>query len=238
MILGNDSKRPKYYLNNGQPEGILVDIMRYFQTESEHALDIRLMPWRRAYQHALNGEGGIIGLSKNRERLALFDYSDVVYYDDILLVVSIGNEFPFESVEDLKGKTIGVERGASYGDEFEKGRHTIFRIDEDNDVVLRLKKLLGGRFDAALIGPGVAGVHAAIRSDPQLLERKDEFRILPKPFCRDPNYLGFAKRMQMGAFLKAFNERLKKGKETGAIQKIIERHDVKPLTQPNDKDRP
>jgi putative transposase len=38
------------------------------------------------------GEGGIMGLSMTKERLMLFDYSDVIYYDDLVLVVIKGND--------------------------------------------------------------------------------------------------------------------------------------------------
>ena len=41
-----------------------------------------------------------------------------MYYDEILLVVLKGKEFTFNTMEDLRGKTIGCLRGASYGDEY------------------------------------------------------------------------------------------------------------------------
>ena len=224
LIFGNYAKPPKYYLENKVPKGILIDIMRYVETETDYSFDIQLYPWKRAYYSALNGKGGVIGLSKNSERLKIFDFSDVMYYDDMMLVVLKGNEFSFENIEDLKGKTLGVCRGVSYGDEFEKGKKNIFKIDEDNNSVQRLKKLLAKRFDVALIGPGKLGIIQVIKQDSELLRKKDEFVILPKPFRRDPNFLGFLKTMKMGDFLKEFNQALKKGHKSGAIQKIIDKY--------------
>ena len=226
VIFGNNAKPPKYYQENNTPKGILIDIMRYVETETDYSFDIRLMPWKRAYRYALSGKGGIIGLSKTSERLRVFDYSDVMYYDELLLVVLKGNEFSFNSIKDLKDRKLGVQRGSSYGDEFEKGKGTLFSIVEDENPVQRLRILLRKHSDVALIGPGKMGIYQAIKQHSELLRRKDEFVILPKAFKKDPNFLGFAKTMNMGDFLKEFNQTLKKAGNTGAIQKIIEKHEL------------
>ena len=73
IIFGYDSKPPKYYIENGEPKGILVDMMRWIGKEIHYNFDIRLYPWKRAYHHALEGDGGIIGLSWNAKREKIFD---------------------------------------------------------------------------------------------------------------------------------------------------------------------
>jgi polar amino acid transport system substrate-binding protein len=224
VIFGNEYKPPKYYLENGKPKGILIDIMRYVEEQTNYTFDINLYPWARAYHLANLGDGGIIGLSMTKERLAIFDYSAPMYYDDIVLVVVKGQEFAFETLEDLAGKVIGVNRGASYGDEFERGKKDIFRVNEDNNPVARLKMILARRIDAALIGPGKAGLQEVISSDPELMRRSGEFAVLPKPFKRDPNYLGFAKTMKMQDFISEFNRLLQQGYQDGTIQGIINRY--------------
>ena len=224
LIFGNQYKPPKVYLDNDTPRGILVDIMKYVEQETDHSFNIQLWPWKRSYKMAENSNGGIIGLSMTQQRLEIFDYSDVMFYDDMMLVVLKGHEFPFEKLEDLKGKRVGVRRGARYGDEFVRGKEKIFQVDEDGDAIQRLKKLLMKRIDVALIGPGKAGVNQIIKADPALLKKKDEFVLLTKPFKRDPNYLGFAKSLNMREFLKEFNQVLQKGYRNGTIQKIINKH--------------
>lgn len=224
-ILGNSKKPPKTYLRSDAPEGILIEIMRYMDDHLPQSFDYKLYPWKRAYQNALNGKGGIISFSKNEERLKIFDYSEVMYYDEILLVVLKGKEFTFNTMEDLRGKTIGCLRGASYGDEFENGKISIFKSDEDNDGKQRLLKLLYNRIDAAIIGAGKLGFNALIEMDKILIANKNKFTLLPKPFKRDPNYLGFVKEMNMQGFLQEFNQVLRKANQTGAIQKIIGEYD-------------
>lgn len=225
-ILGNDYKIPKIYNENGVPKGILVDIARYIDNRMDnYAFNIELYPWARAYRYAVEGKGGIIGLSKTKERLNIFDYSDVVYYDDVIIVVLKGSEFPFAAMEDLKKKKIGIGRGGSFGDDYERAKKSgLFEVVEDSGPVARLKMLLKKRIDCALISPGKYALYQTIEQDDILLRSIEEFTILPKPFKRDPNFLGFSKKMGMQGFLKKFNAAVKHGYEIGAIQKIIDKY--------------
>ena len=133
-----------------------------------------------------------------------------------------GHQFPFKAIDDLAEKIVGVRRGSSYGDEFERGKKGIFTVEEDGNAHQRLRKLLKRRIDVALIGPGKTGLNQVLHDDSKLFEFRDEFVVLEKPFGRDPNYLGFAKTMKMQAFLKEFNKILKKGYANGNIQQIID----------------
>ena len=168
-----------------------------------------------------------MGLSMTKERLKIFDYSDVMYYNDVLLVVKKGNEFDYKTVKDLKGKTLGAQRGGKYGDDFEEGRKGIFQLSEDDGGVQRLKKLLAGRIDVALISPGLMGLEKTINADPALKAHRDEFVALPVPFKRDPNYLGIPKSLNMTAFIKKFNAVLNKGIQDGTIPGIIKSYSKK-----------
>ena len=226
VIYGNHQKPPKYYLYNNTPTGILVDIMKYTEQETDCSFDIQLYPWKRAYINALKGNGGIIGLSKNTERLKIFDYSDVMFYDDLLLVVLKGNEFDYKNIKDLKGKTLGVQRGGSFGDEFERGKAGIFKVIEDDGQISRLRRLLKGRIDVALIGPGRIGLDMVIAQDQLLSKSKEQFVVLSKPFKRDPNFLGFKKTMNMSGFIKKFNKAIEQCRKSGECQKIVDSYSV------------
>ncbi len=225
-ILGNDYKIPKIYKENGYPKGILVDIAEYIDMHMKnYSFNIKLYPWARAYNMAVNAEGGIIGLSKTEERLKIFDYSDVIYFDEVIIVVMKGSEFNFEDIADLKGKTIGIGRGGSFGDEYEEAKKEgLFNVEQDDGPVIRLKMLLDNRIDCALISPGKYAFYETLRKDKHLMEMKDEFIILSKPFKRDPNYLGFPKKMKMQDFLNEFNNILQQGYENGDIQKLIDNY--------------
>ncbi|MCX4026246.1 transporter substrate-binding domain-containing protein [Endozoicomonas sp. SM1973] len=229
IIFGYDSKPPKYYIEDGQSKGILVDIMRWIGKEINYNFDIRLYPWKRAYHHALEGDGGIIGLSWNEERDKIFDYSDVMYFDDVVLAVRKDNVFSFNLIKDLKGKSIALERGSSKGNEFDNLIKTGFlKPVWSNSMPQSLLLVLSGHADMAVAGPGKIGYMMTIYNEassyPSLVKNRDELTIIPKPIVRDPNYLGISKKLAAHDFLAKFNSALKKGKDSGAFELIIEKY--------------
>jgi polar amino acid transport system substrate-binding protein len=75
VIFGSDYSIPKAYVQNGENKGVLVDILKYIDERlPNHQFTIRLAPWSRAYKNAVDGAGGIVGISKTAEREVLFDY--------------------------------------------------------------------------------------------------------------------------------------------------------------------
>lgn len=227
VILGNDYKIPKIYLDEqGRPSGILIDIARHIDRNMPgYHFDFRLFPWARAYAMAGEGQGGIIGLSKTEERLKLFDYSEVIFFDDVIVVVKKGREFDFVTLPDLRGRTVGVGRGGSFGNRFDQAvKSGLFRVNWDDGPVIRLRMLLAGRIDCALISPGRLALARTIAKDAMLREHEGEFVALPVPLRHDPNYLGFAKGMNMRGFLDEFNAVLRRERDNGEIGRILDRY--------------
>lgn len=229
-ITGNEARPPKVFNDrSGVAQGILVEIMRYVQEQTGIQFSYTLYPWSRAYKSALNGEAGIIGLSLSKERQAIFDYtSEPLFHDELVLVVKAGREFKFSKIGDLKGKTIGVCRGCSYGEAYESAvKEGIFVPVQGDSASAQLAMLLYERLDAVLIPVGSAGLEESLRgkhSGIDLLKHRKEFVILPKPFARDPNYLAFAKTMDKRKLLAQVDQALKKGHESGAIKRLVDKY--------------
>jgi polar amino acid transport system substrate-binding protein len=224
VIFGNDCKPPKSWVDRGRPKGVLVDILHEIEARTGLSFDIRLMPWKRAYMSALEGRGGIFGLSKNMERLSLFDFSEVMYVDEMRLVVLKGREFAYHKVEDLKGMTLGVTRGASYGDDYDRAKGRVFIPSEDSGPISRLRMLLAGRIDAALIGPGEASVRFTITQDRMLMDNRNQFVILETPFVQDDNYIGFAKSLERRDVLDKIDRALLEMRRDGTFRRIEDRY--------------
>lgn len=53
IILGYDAKAPKYYVEDGTPKVILIDMVKRIGKEIGYNFDIRLYPWKRAYIAAI-----------------------------------------------------------------------------------------------------------------------------------------------------------------------------------------
>lgn len=222
-IYGGDSSPPKMFVQEGKARGILIDILQYADQElRDDELRIELYPWARAYRYATSGIGGIVGLSWTQERSILFDYSDPVYVDDVVIVVRKDKQFSFKELADLQGKRVGLGRGGSYGEAFEKAREAgLFVVDGDGGATDRLNKLVVGRLDCALFNAGKAGFEELLRSNKALEALRDTLVVLPVPLRSDPNFLAFPKNMQMKPWLERFNQVIKKGYARGDIQKII-----------------
>ena len=83
-VYGNHAKAPKYWLEGDQARGIFVDVMSHLGDEMNCQFDVSLLPQKRAYLNATKGLGGIIVLSMTEERRKIFDYSDIMYIDELL----------------------------------------------------------------------------------------------------------------------------------------------------------
>lgn len=229
IIFGNANKAPKNFINSdGKPEGILINIMTKIESEMPDVKFIfKLLPWKRAYDEAKKGHGGIMSFSKTKERQQIFDYSNVMYYDEILVVTKADLEMSFKNINSLKNQIVGFGAGYTFGDEFERAiENHLFKTSTDKGPEQRLSKLLRGRITAALIGPGKYSVNLAINSSDELKLFKNSFFIHEIPFKRDPNFLGFAKSMNKKNFLIKFNEVLQKLWDDGTIDKLSQEAEV------------
>lgn len=222
VIFGDNNYQPVIFSDaQGHSAGILPQLLRQFARDSGAAITIKLYPWKRAYFSAEKGLGGVIGLSRTNQRMAIFDYSAPIYDDSISVIVIKGHAFPFNALADLAGKKIGVQSGASYGSEVDAAiKAGDLTVEADQSHTSRLKKLLHGRIDAAFIGNGERGLQNLLDSDEQLAANREQFVILPRPLTNDLLYLGFAKSMHMQAFLQRFNTWLAEAQKNRSIEGI------------------
>jgi polar amino acid transport system substrate-binding protein len=226
-LWGNYKKAPKIYLDKDKnPKGILIDIANLISAETGIQFSYKFAPWARTYQQSLyakNKNTGIIGIKKNQERLQLFDFSAPVFHDSNYLVVLKNRKLNINHIKGLKNLKIGYNRKAYYGKKFEAAKK-YFITAEDTNNIQRLKKLLVGRIDAALLGgPGNNGLNMAITQDKTLQENKDKFVLLPLEFTT-ADHIAFAKNLNQQDTLNRINKAIKKLKKEGKIQKIISKY--------------
>ena len=132
--------------------GEVVELLRYLEQHTRLKFEVRRYPWKRAVENAAMGEGLIFGISKTRERLRSFKFSAPIFTDQALLVTLCRAKFNFNVINDLKGKTIGIVRGTSYGEEFDRLSNVLFKVEDDTSNNLgRFKKLSMRRMDAFLL---------------------------------------------------------------------------------------
>lgn len=220
VLLGSDSLLPKSWSDRGVPRGYALDAAREALTRAGFKVRVELTPWARAIAEAKLGAGVINGLSKTPEHERNFLYSQPITFDRVVVVVKKGKEFPFESVRDLAGKTVGVLRGVTYGDEWRAALES-FRREEDDHAESRLKKLLLDRIDAAIISSGFVGFRLAAERaglDPSA------FTILPKPLFVEANCLGIAKGPDSANKLERINAAIEVMNGDGITRRIMEKY--------------
>ena len=225
-IYASENMKPKIYFESSQPKGILVEMMQYVGEDIDCQFNFKFSAWARAYKSMLDGNGGVIGLSKTESREKIIDYSDVMYMEEILLITHIDNAFKYSSINDLAGKTVISARGAIIGEEFEQAtKNKIFTLIMDNgDIAKRLKRVAKGRIDVAIVYPGKYAFNNAFIEHPELLEIKDQLYIVPTVFSLDPNFLGFSKKNDYQKFLKKFNQSMEKGRISGVFKRIEDKY--------------
>jgi len=124
-------------------------LLDYLEKELKIKIVVDYYPWARVLLHGEQGLGLIYGISKTAERSKIFDFSDPVFTQKTWLVTLCDRQFPFEKVEDLKGKTISMHRLSSVSEEFDRHAGKLFKVDgEGASSEARLQKLLKHRSDA------------------------------------------------------------------------------------------
>jgi len=222
VVLGDDAYAPVVYLKDGKVSGVLPAILSRAQSITKDTYEIRLAPWKRSYELAARGEGGIIGVSYTEDRSKIFDFSKAMYDDNIQIVTLKGHTFPFSKLEDLKGKVVGGVNGASYGQEVDAAIAAgLFTVDRDVSQPGRLRKLLAGRLDAAFIGNGQVGFEKIVGASEELIASRDKFSILPTPLTKDPLHLAFAKSMGKKEAIERFDMALEQMRKSGELKNII-----------------
>ncbi len=215
----------------GQPVPMekLVKFFEFISKEEDLQVQQQRNPWPRALRALENGEGVLYGVTKTREREKTFHFSLPVQSRYIFLVTRSDAKFPFNSFSDLKGKTIGVPRGHSYGDEFDAMKDNLFKIEADNPLpISRIYKLLFRRMDAATFG--------AMRKDPKVVEQRlqtirdeyegglppmDEVKLvaLPKPLLIDTTHFAVRADRDDGIIAK-LNDAIIKARKVGLIEEL------------------
>jgi ABC-type amino acid transport substrate-binding protein len=208
----------------------IVRFVQYIGKASGLELEVRRYPWKRAVSNAAEGEGLIFGISKTAERLRHFKFSDPVFSDSAWLITPCDATFTYNRITDLKGKTIGIVRGTSYGEEFDTESQTLFKLEYDtNSNPARLKKLAAKRMDAIVVystsldPPQIESLLAAEAMSsvptPGTVSARD-FCILPHPVSVLSIHFAIRPDMDHGRIAR-INKALAEGRKSGELERFF-----------------
>lgn len=210
---------PKMFVTvDGKPTGFVTELTEAIVRKAGYTPEILPLPWLRALQTAQTGKGVITGFSKNSERDKIFAYSDSIYEDRVQIVTLKKAGITASSLADLKGMTIGIQRGSSYGSAFDADLANV-TVERDDAPELRIKKLALGRIQAAIISGGAAAVrYNADRAGVPLAD----LSVQKNPVSIDQNYIGIANvRGDQADILKKLNAAIAALKADGSLNRIL-----------------
>jgi hypothetical protein len=199
------------------------DLLHYLEQQLHLEFEFRRYPWIRAMHHTAQGEGLLLGMSKTPERQRSYIFSDPISYSANWLVTRCDQVFPFNELQDLKGKSIGLVKGTSSGKEFDLAKNHLFKVEEDTaSNFSRLNKLKMRRMDAQV---WFDFEHDAKRLEARInrihqhgstTKEHDVFCVLPKPISILTNHLASDKKIN-AALINNINQTISKGRKSGVL---------------------
>jgi len=225
LVCGNVDKAPKQWAEkDGSLKGIWIEIIEAIDEKMPDIdFELALRPWKRAYKGGEIGKNAMMGMFYNDKRGEIFDFSEPVLEEQVVIVVKKGKEFKFDDLNDLKDKVIGIYGGTSYGTEWQKAVDArAFSVVEDFDNKFRLRKILNEKIDGGVFNPGIAAFKMICDKSTKL--SPDQFTIIERPVMTKYSYFAIAKKLDRKALINEFNDALGKIKESGEYQKILDKY--------------
>ncbi|MFT8322453.1 MAG: transporter substrate-binding domain-containing protein [Bacillus sp. (in: firmicutes)] len=152
----------------------------------------------------------LAGMSATEKRRQNVDFSDVYYSAKNLVITK--KDSGIKTVEDLKGKTVGVQLGSIQADSAKEIAKTVKVNVENRDRIPELlQEIKAGRFDAVIIEDVVA--QGYLKKDKNLLSFE-----APEAEGTEGSAIAFQKNSKL---TEEFNAELKKMQENGEIDKLV-----------------
>ncbi|MGQ0708163.1 MAG: substrate-binding periplasmic protein [Rhodoferax sp.] len=215
ILVGVDSNNPPFmYAESGQAAGLYPVLLKALFAEAGLPLKLEAKPWKRCLQDTDEGRAGTGGIYKNDERLRKYDFSEALFVERMAVYHHRNRPVVFDGLGALMGKRVGVARGWSYGDAFDKAaREGQIHAEEVSADTQNFQKLAAGRLDAVL---AIDEAGSAQLAQPGMQDIAKSARYL----FENPTYLAFAKAAQQAATLAAINRALEALRRQGRLQTL------------------
>lgn len=191
--------------------GLDVDIANHIAKELGLTVKINEMPFPSVIASLTEGRAdlSISGLSATPERLQNVDFSDTYFQPRIAIIAPKGSNIT--TLEQLEGKKITVAFGTTY----EKTAAGIkdAKVTALDDITAVIQEVNNKRADATILDGSSAAQY--LEKNPKL-----EMHLLPAEASEDAFAIAFPKGSK---WLEPVNQELKKMKENGELNKLIEK---------------
>ena len=149
LAVGTNFPRVFMFDDAGQPSGLAVDLLQRAAQSQGLKLRFETYPWARAQAMVEQGQADIlIGPYRTPEREKRFLFSQLAFYEDAMVFYAKRSnvELWHGDVAALRGRSIGLVLGWSYGTALEQARSSI-KVSSPGDVATGLRMLQRGRIE-------------------------------------------------------------------------------------------
>lgn len=138
------------YLYHVQDEqvGLYMQIVNLTLKAINQPYFVKTLPFKRGLNETAEGNGIMIGIVKNEERMAILDFSAPFYQEKVSVYFNHKKEPLIEKIDELNGLRIGTLLGWSYGPDFDQAKKTGLLFTNDSSLEINLNLLTKGRLDA------------------------------------------------------------------------------------------
>ena len=195
-------------------DGIMVDIIEAVGEAAGFEAEVEATQWSALIPSLTSGKIDIIAAAMyaTEERAEVVAFSDTVYTYGEGLFVPAADETAYTNLQDLEGKTVGVQVGTAYVEPLEStGLFAEVRVYDAIADIMRDVSL--GRIDA---GFGDRPIVAY-----QLSKGASPVRLVPEYESQVVGSVAIAVRQEDTELLKRINGGLAEVKESGRLNEII-----------------
>lgn len=200
---------------DGKLSGPVIELVEEIFHRFGVAVIAENLPWAQAVDHMKTGDLDMIPVIFFTEERTRFMAFSIPYVQVSTAVFApSGKAFPFNSIDDLEGRSGVVMKGDSISREFElaEPRLTLTRVDRYDRILDMLK---AGSADYAVAARFSFIIHA------KRLGLENIYEPLEKPVAARDLYFAVSKRSKYLNFLPAINQRILEMKQSGRMGAII-----------------
>lgn len=204
-------------------QGIALKVVRAAFKTQGYEVEMKFLPWGRAISLVRLGKYDVLIASwRTEERSKFLNYSDSYLKNEIKFIKRIDDDFQFNGLESLSGKTVGTLIKYGYGDDFLNANNFSRRATRKflQNLILLYKK----RIDLTLEDEIVAR-EIIFREAPEL---KDKLAFTKNALSSNTLHVTSGlKNPKNEAIISAFNKGLAAIKQDGTYDSIFREHGLK-----------
>ncbi|WML47585.1 transporter substrate-binding domain-containing protein [Neobacillus sp. PS3-34] len=216
LIMGTSADyKPFEYIETGKSDeikGFDVDLAKAIAGKLGYKVEVKDIDFSGLIQSLKSKQVDFVlaGMTPTEKRKKNVDFSDIYYSAHDMVVTK--KDSGLNKIEDLKGKTVGVQLGSIQEGKAKDINKTVsINIENRNRIPDLIQELKAGRFDAAVIEDIVAKGYL-----------KKETDLTGFTIADNPDETGSAIAFPKGSDLtEKFNKELKKMKDNGELNKLV-----------------